>query len=84
MDGTIILCENFASSKNNDNDIMVIGKKFLYREEFLSSSFPLSSLNCYYIYGLSSLKCWFVNDIKQKYVALPFKNGYVTFPLLHS
>lgn len=81
IDSTIILCENFTSSNTDNNEMMVIGKKFLHMKNVMPPSFPSLGLGCFHVYGLSSLKCWPVNKIKQKYIALPFENGhgYVSF-----
>lgn len=84
VDGTIILIKNIIRNKDLNTNV-IIGQKFLHKEDFYNTPCPSSLLKIFSVHGLSELQIWPIENIYIKYVKLPLsENKYVVFPLLHS
>lgn len=83
IDGTIVLIKNIAYNKDL-NVHVIIGHKFLYKENFYNIPCPSSLLKIFSVHSLGQLQMWPIENIDTKYVKLPFSiNKYVVLPLLH-
>ncbi|KYM94366.1 hypothetical protein ALC62_15008, partial [Cyphomyrmex costatus] len=83
IDGTIVLIKNIAYNKDLEINV-IIGHKFLHKQDFYHVPCPSSLLQIFTVYGLSDLQMWPIENIHTKYVKLPLlENEYVVFPLLH-
>ncbi|XP_046406989.1 uncharacterized protein LOC124171751 isoform X1 [Ischnura elegans] len=81
--GSIIIIENIAFSKEF-NEVVIIGRHFLHKENYFSvQDFHSSELGIYKVRKLSSMKTWLFSDIVGKYICLPQGNNFVVFPLRH-
>ncbi|XP_071652770.1 uncharacterized protein [Temnothorax longispinosus] len=81
LDGSIVTILNFAS--NNEN-IIVIGKKYKTPKDFYTEPCKSSKLNIYKVRDLGNLQTWNLNQIANKCVRLKYKETYIIFPLLHA
>lgn len=82
-DGTIVLIENIAHNKDLNVDV-IIGRKFLYKEDFYNIPCSSSLLQIFSVHSLGQLQMWPIKNIDTKYVKLPLlENKYVVLPLLH-
>lgn len=81
LDGSIVIILNFAS--NNEN-IIVIGKKYKILKDFYTEPCKSSTLNIYEVCDLGDLQIWNLDQIANKCVRLIYKKGNVIFPLLHA
>ncbi|EFN60292.1 hypothetical protein EAG_00261, partial [Camponotus floridanus] len=50
---------------------VIIGQKFLHKEDFYNTSCPSSLLKIFSVHGLSELQMWPIENIYIKYVKLP-------------
>lgn len=83
VDGTIVLIKNIAHNKDLNVDV-IIGHKFLNKQDFYNIPCPSSFLNIFSVHSLSDLQMWPIENIHTKYVKLPMsETKYVVLPLLH-
>lgn len=68
------------------NDFVIIGKKFLRKQNFYTIPCESSLLNIFLVSQLASEnRVWLLSKIKQKFFIMPYKNNeYVVLPLLHN
>jgi len=75
---------NIAHSTNTGN-IVLISRKFKEKTDFYVQPIESSHLGIYSVRNLfKNLKCWNVEDVKNKVMVLSYKNEKVVVPLLHS
>lgn len=77
---TIIEIKNFVSHENS----VFLGYSYSIQNDFYSKPCNSSFFDIQYIkkkYNL--LEMWSIDDINRKLVVLPFRDQYVSFPLLH-
>uniref|UniRef100_A0A1Y1KAV2 DUF4218 domain-containing protein n=1 Tax=Photinus pyralis TaxID=7054 RepID=A0A1Y1KAV2_PHOPY len=82
--GVVIIIENIV--KGNDNELYVIGKALNEIGSFFN--IPCSSLQ-YQIKVVGNLNIgshsrWHISDIKCKLWAIPYRDTYIAFPLIHT
>lgn len=78
-----MLIENIAHNKDLNVDV-IIGRKFLYKEDFYNIPCFSSLLQIFSVHSLGQLQMWPIKYIDIKYVKLPLlENKYVVLPLLH-
>lgn len=80
-DGNFAVIMNFVKS---DGSVKVIGKQFTKVQDFFVKPCPSSSIDIVYVSDLSDLKIWNLSDIVMKCIMLPYSNGFVVYPFLHS
>lgn len=75
--------KNFPTDIKN-KDIIVIGHKFKDKYEFYTQPCNSLILRIYLVKNKTdSLNGWSINDIKSKIMMLPFKEDFVTIPIIH-
>lgn len=78
----VVLIENFFVDGGTE---YVAGRQFVCKEPFFAYPFDSRELGIYKVSQLAkSLKFFVMEEHVQKYVRLPFQNGFVVVPLLHS
>lgn len=84
--GLIILIENIATSKKN-NETVIIGRRYEKKENFFTEPCQSSILEIYKVSNLSSLEYWYLKNIKEKLIRLPLGDNSnstaVILPFLH-
>jgi hypothetical protein len=81
--GRVMVIQNFISS--GSEGIILIGKVFKRYSDFYTTPIHSSLLSVYFAENLANiLSIEHIKSVKTKAVALPYKNGFVIFPLLHS
>lgn len=81
-DDSVVIIRNIVSS---DQDIKIIGQKFLTLENFFTSPCNSSELNIFLASNFSSsLQLWDISDVKSKCVKMKYNSKYVIYPLLHT
>ncbi|EZA53826.1 hypothetical protein X777_06705, partial [Ooceraea biroi] len=81
--GNIIEVKNIAYCKELNTNV-IIGNEFYNKKDLYDIPCPLSLIGIFIVEKLSELKIWPVEDVKTKYVKLPFKdNKFAVFPLIH-
>ncbi|XP_063234238.1 uncharacterized protein LOC134537581 isoform X2 [Bacillus rossius redtenbacheri] len=81
-DGTIILIENICHSVVN-NDIVIIGKEFLVKDDLYSIPCKSSDLGIYLVDSLSPRRSWLASLVCKKFYMIPYKQKFAVVPLLH-
>ncbi|EZA62198.1 hypothetical protein X777_02824 [Ooceraea biroi] len=82
-DKSIIKIENIAYC-NTRKCSVVIGKKFMIKENLFHIPCLSSLLEIYVVSNLSKLCTWSISDIRKKMLIMPYaKNTFVVMPLLH-
>lgn len=83
IDETIVLIKNIAFNRDLNANV-IIGHKFLHKQDFYKIPCPSSLLKIFTVHGLSELQIWPIKNIHKKYVKLPLsEDKFVIFPLLH-
>lgn len=79
--GTIIEIKNFATNQGN---IVVIGLVYTRKGDFFKKPCPSSLFGISFIKKVNNeLNMFKASMIKKKIMILPFKNEFISFPLLH-
>lgn len=83
--GDVVIIENIAFNQK-ENGMAIIGRKFLYKNDFYKEPLPSSILGIYEVQHLSELLLWPTIHIVCKNVMFkaPGNQCYTVFPLLHS
>lgn len=81
INGNIITIQNFATM--NDK-IVIIGYKYLEKQDFFGSPCKSSDLNIYSVRNSGPLQIFSVEDVLYKCVKLHYKDSFVVMPLLHT
>ena len=81
QDGSIILLENIAQSK--ENTTVLIGRKFLSVKDLYTIPCNSSLLGIHRVSALSSLSSWPLESFKSKCFRIPFEEDFAVIPLLH-
>ena len=82
--GAIICIENVAYCSQR-NISVIIGYKFLEKEDLFNIPCSSSMLGIHCVYSRSDLKSWPLKNIVRKYVKFPYENEkYAIFPLIHN
>lgn len=76
VDGIIVygieLIKNIAHNKDLNTNV-IIGQKFLHKQDFYNTPCSSSLLKIFSVHGLSELQMWPVEDIYMKYVKLHYQ-----------
>lgn len=81
---TIIEIYSFSYEAQSKKPI-AIGKKYLYITNFYDTSDCSSLIGIHFVSNLyTEYEYWNIDNISTKLVRLPFGDGFVVFPLLHS
>lgn len=82
-DGSVMLIRNFISC--GDETILVVGSVYKKYSDFYTTPIRSSVISVYFAEKLSNvLNVVELSSVESKAVSLPYKNGVVVFPLLHS
>jgi len=69
---------------DNKSRIVVVEWKFYIKSYFYTIPCKSSLIGIYEVQKLSSfLEIWYTDKIDMKYVYFPYKQKFITFPLLH-
>ncbi|KYM96038.1 hypothetical protein ALC62_13308 [Cyphomyrmex costatus] len=83
INNKVIQIHNFVTHK--DNSTSIIGKKFLSYSSLYTYPFNSRDLNIFKINDISSdVELWPITNVYCKTFVFPFKNCYVSFPILHT
>jgi len=67
------------------NKIVIIGKKYNLVSDFYTEPCLSSIFGIHLVSELSDdLFCWPLSEVYQKLICLPYKSGFVVYPLLHT
>lgn len=82
--GSFVLIENIATSKTNENNILIIGRFFKKVKDFFTTPCSSRLLNIYEVCQLSGLQSWPLKDVEKKLVRLPLNlDKTVIIPFVH-
>lgn len=80
--GDILMVENICF--DNKSSIVIVGRKFCIKSDFYTIPCKSSLIGIYEVQKLSNfLEIWSIDEIDMKYVYFPYKQKFITFPLLH-
>lgn len=82
-EGDIIETHNICWCQEKKS-MVIVGKKFTDKTYYYSNPLSSTELGIFRVKTQSSWKSWTISKITKKFVCLPFKGGYVAFPLLHT
>lgn len=85
-DGSIVIVEQIVWHVQL-NDFIIVGKKFIHKQNFYTTPCESSLLDTYIVskLSLSENTIWPLNKVKRKFFIMPYKNDkYVVLPLLYN
>ena len=78
----VVLVENIAT--DTEKNAFIIFKKFRNKEDYFSNPMESSRMGIFHLTNLTpELQYTQVTNILRKYTLLPYRDGFVGFPLLH-
>ncbi|XP_072154974.1 uncharacterized protein [Bemisia tabaci] len=83
LDGSIFVLRNICTASES-NDILLVGRKFLQKENAFNTPCPSSDLKIYIVSNLSEMIVVPVCDVQYKNMLLPFRSKFVAQPILHT
>lgn len=83
QNGAIVEVKNIAFSQNL-NEMVIIGKEYMMKCNFFKVPCESGNLGIFFVNELGVLNHWSIGEIKNKCIRLPFEEGFVVFPLIHS
>lgn len=75
--------KNIAFSQNLKK-MVIIGNEYSIKSDFFRVPCDSGKLGIFYVKELGVLSYWSIEEIKNKCFHLPFEDGFVAFPLIHS
>ncbi|XP_046628046.1 uncharacterized protein LOC124308921 [Neodiprion virginianus] len=83
VNGEIILVKNIVYDSRK-GILVLTGNEYEEKNNFYTEPCDSSSLDIWSVGKLSELKTWPLEDVRQKYVRLPYgSNNFAVFPMLH-
>lgn len=69
---------------DNKSELVIVGRKFCMKSDFYKIPCKSSLIGIYEVQKISNnLEIWSIGEIDIKYVYFPYKQKFITFPLLN-
>lgn len=83
-DGSLVVLENIATSKTDENNIVVIGRRYQQIKELFKTPCSSQLLDIHVVCQLDYVQTWPLEDVVHKLVRLPLCNNRdVLIPFAH-